>query len=284
MLCRHTSVPKTKSKKKAKKTKFKSLKKGGLASERQALKEESSIELMPIDDDILSSEPVTTPDSAQERKRKPAKYDEDVKGAKKSKKLKKSSEVSSLVIHSKYHGKRQVESKELKQYDVGTMVDLRPINRSKMGGKILISPMPVKRVFTIKSERPVKKGKTWSKDYFPSADSWMQQEDAVLCASVHEYGPHWSLVSDILYGMTAGGVYRGRYRHPLHCCERFRELIQRYVLSAADNVNDRSNNTGSIKGLLKVTEVSWNLSHLPCFWRRFLNLKKEEMKQRLIKD
>ncbi|XP_055801077.1 protein PHOTOPERIOD-INDEPENDENT EARLY FLOWERING 1 isoform X1 [Solanum dulcamara] len=257
----HTSsVPKTKSKKKAKKTKFKSLKKGGLASERQALKEESSMELMPMDDDILSSDPVTTPDSAQERKRKLARYDDDVKGAKKSKKLKNSSEVSSLVIHSTYHGKRQVESKELKQYDVGTMnIDLRPINRSKMGGKILISPMPVKRVLTIKSERPIRKGKTWSKDYFPSADSWLQQEDAVLCASVYEYGPHWSLVSDILYGMTAGGVYRGRYRHPLHCCERFRELIQRYVLSAADNVNDRSNNTGSIKGLLKVTEENVRL-------------------------
>ncbi|WMV19388.1 hypothetical protein MTR67_012773, partial [Solanum verrucosum] len=261
MMMKHTSsVPKTKLKKKAKKTKFKSLKKGGLASERQALKEESSIELMPIDDDNLSSEPVTTPDSAQERKRKLPRYDEDVKGAKKSKKMKKSSEVSSLVIHSTYHGKRQVESKELKQYDVGTMnIELRPISRSKMGGKILISPMPVKRVFSIKSERPIRKGKTWSKDYFPSADSWLQQEDAVLCASVHEYGPHWSLVSDILYGMTAGGAYRGRYRHPLHCCERFRELIQRYVLSAADNVNDRSNNTGSIKGLLKVTEENVRL-------------------------
>lgn len=258
MLFRHTSsVPKTKSKKKAKKTKFKSLKKGGLASERQSLKEESSIELMPIDDDNLSSEPVTTPDSAQEKKRKLPRYDEDVKGAKKSKKMKKSSEVSSLVIHSTYLGKRQVESKELKQYDVGTMnIELKPISRSKMGGKVLVSPIPVKRVFSIKSERPIRKGKTWSKDYFPSADSWLQQEDAVLCASVHEYGPHWSLVSDILYGMTAGGAYRGRYRHPLHCCERFRELVQRYVLSAADNVNDRSNNTGSVKGLLKVTEVS----------------------------
>ncbi|MCE2055141.1 hypothetical protein HAX54_042057 [Datura stramonium] len=261
MPVRHTSsFSKTKSKKKAKKTKFKSLKKGGLASERHALKEESSIELMPIDDDILSSEPVMTPDSAQERKRKLATYDEDAKGSKKSKKLKKSSEVSSLVIHSTYHGKRQVESKELKQYDVGTMnIELRPISRSKMGGKISISPMPVKRVLTIKSERPIRKGKTWSKDYFPSADSWLPQEDAVLCASVHEYGPHWSLVSDILYGMTAGGFYRGRYRDPLHCCERFRELIQRYVLSAAESVNDRSSNTGSIKGLLKVTEENVRL-------------------------
>ncbi|KAM3320528.1 protein PHOTOPERIOD-INDEPENDENT EARLY FLOWERING 1 isoform X1 [Capsicum chacoense] len=255
----HTSsAPKTKSKKKAKKTKFKSLRKGGLASERLALKEEPSLEL--IDDDTLSSEPVTTPDSAQERKRKLATYEEDVKSAKKSKKLKKSSEVSSLVKHSTYHGKRQVESKELKQYDVGTTnIELRSISRSKVGGKVSINPMPVKRVLTIKSERPIRKGKTWSKDYFPSADSWLPQEDAVLCAAVHEYGPHWSLMSDILYGMTAGGVYRGRYRHPLHCCERFRELLQRYVLSAADNVYDRSNSTGSMKGLLKVTEENVQL-------------------------
>ncbi|CAN4114585.1 unnamed protein product [Withania somnifera] len=259
MLCRHTSsVLKTKPKKKTKKKKFKSLKKGGLASDCQALKEESSIELMPIDDDILSSEPVTTPDSAQPRKRK-LDANDDAKGSKKSKNLKSSSEVSSLAIHTTSHGKRQVESKELKQYDVGTMnIELRPISRSKMGGKISISPMPVKRVVTIKSERPIRKGKTWPRDYFPSADSWLPQEDAILCASVHEYGPYWSLVSDILYGMTAGGVYRGRYRHPLHCCERFRELIQRYVL-AADSVNDRSNNTGFIKGLLKVTEENVRL-------------------------
>ncbi|CAN4095126.1 unnamed protein product [Withania somnifera] len=257
----HTSsVPKTKLKKKAKKSKFKSLKKGGLACDRQALKEESSTGLMPIDDDILSSEPVTTPDSAQPRKRKLVAYDDDAKGAKKCKKLKSSSEVSSLELHSTYHGKRQVVSKELKQYDIGTAnIELRPICRSKMGGKISISPMPVKRVITIKSERLIRKGKTWSRDYFPSADSWSPQEDAVLCASVHEYGPYWSLVSDILYGMTAGGVYRGRYRHPIHCCERFRELIQRYVLSSTDSVNDRSNNTGSLKGLLKVTEENVRL-------------------------
>nr|XP_009594822.1 protein PHOTOPERIOD-INDEPENDENT EARLY FLOWERING 1-like isoform X2 [Nicotiana tomentosiformis] len=261
------SVPKSKSKKKAKKTKFKSLKKGGLASEPQALKDGSSIELMTIDDDVLSSDPVTTPDSAQERKRKLATGDEDVKSAKKSKKLKRSSEVSSLVMHSSYHGKhssyhgkRPVESKELKRYDGGTVdVELRPISRSRMGGKISISSMPVKRVLTIKSEKPIRKGKLWYKDYFPSADSWLPQEDAVLCASVHEYGPHWSLVSDILYGMTAGGVYRGRYRHPVLCCERYRELIQRYVLSATDIVNDRSNNAGSIKGLLKVTEENVRL-------------------------
>ncbi|KAF3442635.1 hypothetical protein FNV43_RR16551 [Rhamnella rubrinervis] len=83
----------------------------------------------------------------------------------------------------------------------------------------------------------------------------LAEEDAILCAVVHEYGPHWSLVSEILYGMTAGGFYRGRYRHPVHCCERFRELIQRYVLSTPDNPNyEKVSYMGSGKALLKVTE------------------------------
>ena len=126
-----------------------------------------------------------------------------------------------------------------------------------MGGKISITPMPVKRVLTIKPEKFKKKGNIWSRDCLPSPDFWMPEEDAMLCVLVHEYGPHWSLVSETLYGMTAGGLYRGRYRHPVHCCERFRELIQRYVLSAADNPNnEKAGNAGSGKALLKVTEVA----------------------------
>ncbi|OMO82621.1 hypothetical protein COLO4_22907 [Corchorus olitorius] len=81
------------------------------------------------------------------------------------------------------------------------------------------------------------------------------EEDAILCAVVHEYGPHWSLVSETLYSMTAGGFYRGRYRHPVHCCERYRELIQRHILAAPDSsVNEKISNAGSGKALLKVTE------------------------------
>ncbi|KAA8518828.1 hypothetical protein F0562_016398 [Nyssa sinensis] len=124
-----------------------------------------------------------------------------------------------------------------------------------MGGKVSITHMPVKRVLTIKPEKLKKKGNIWSRDCFPSPDFWLPQEDAMLCAVVHEYGPHWSLASEILYVMTAGGFYRGRFRHPVHCCERFRELIQKYVLSAADNLhNEKACNTGSGKALLKITE------------------------------
>lgn len=133
--------------------------------------------------------------------------------------------------------------------------EMKLANRGKTMGKKFITPMPIKRVLMIKPEK-LKKGNLWSRDCVPSPDSWLPQEDAILCAMVHEYGPNWSLVSGTLYGMTAGGAYRGRYRHPAYCCERYRELIQRHILSAPDStVNEKNLNTGSGKALLKVTEV-----------------------------
>lgn len=251
---------KPKSKKKTKKTKFKSLKKGGLGSETKSMKEESPIDLMSTDDEIICQEDVTTPDmvlphSAQLRKRKQAPDDEESKQMKKSKKFKKASEVSPLCLDS---GMQQDESFDLKHRERSTVdPELKPLHKNKMGGRISIAVMPVKRIFTLKPEKLKKKGNLSSKDYFPSADQWLPQEDAILCAAVYEYGPHWRLVSDILYGITGGGLYRGKFRHPVHCSERFRELIQRFVFSASDVINsERVNNISSGKGLLKVTEVS----------------------------
>lgn len=133
--------------------------------------------------------------------------------------------------------------------------ELKPTNRGKTTGKKSIASMPIKRVLMIKPEK-LKKGNLWSRDCVPSPDSWLPQEDAILCAMVHEYGLNWSFVSGTLYGMTAGGAYRGRYRHPAYCCERYRELIQRHILSASDGaMNEKNLNTGSGKALLKVTEV-----------------------------
>lgn len=78
----------------------------------------------------------------------------------------------------------------------------------------------------------------------------------VLCAAIHEYGPNWDLASEILHGMTGGGYYQGRYRHPAHCCERVRELVQKHVLSINDTTSkDKAVNVGSGKTLLRVTEV-----------------------------
>lgn len=131
--------------------------------------------------------------------------------------------------------------------------ELKQTNRGKTIGRKSITSMPIKRVLMIKPEK-LKKGNLWSRDCVPLPDSWLPQEDAILCAMVHEYGSNWSLVSGTLYETTAGGAYRGRYRHPVYCCERYRELIQR--LSASDSaVNEKNLNSGSGKALLKVTEV-----------------------------
>ncbi|XP_031278129.1 protein PHOTOPERIOD-INDEPENDENT EARLY FLOWERING 1-like [Pistacia vera] len=251
----HDRKPK-KTKKKPKKAKFKSLKKGALSSELKPVKEEPMVEPMSIDDDLYDeegsySDEVSPPSIAQKKRKKAelALYDEEEKeksSKKKSKKFKK-------AHPERYH--LHDSSIEVKPCE-SAAVDLeqKPASRSKTGGKISIAAMPVKRVLMIKPEK-LKKGNVWSRDCVPSPDFWLPQEDAILCAVVHEYGPHWSLVSETLYGMTAGGVYRGRYRHPVHCCERFRELIQRYILSAPDtSFNEKICNVGSGKALLKVTE------------------------------
>ncbi|XP_077211102.1 SNF2 domain-containing protein / helicase domain-containing protein isoform X2 [Tasmannia lanceolata] len=250
---------KSKSKKKAKKTKFKSLKKGALASESEALPEEPPIESKSVDfQEVISPDRRTahSPPPIQKKKRKKslaAAAEEENISRKKSKKLKKTHE-SSPVLESSPLDKQHMETKEIKS---GVVMDLdfKPASRSKMGGKISITSMPIKRVLVIKSEKLKKKGNVWSKECIPSPDSWSSQEDAILCAIVHEYSTHWSLVSDTLYGMTAGGFYRGRYRHPVHCCERFRELFFKYVLSTTDNPNtEKISSSGSGKAHLKVTE------------------------------
>ncbi|CAN6689036.1 unnamed protein product [Malus baccata var. baccata] len=255
--------PKPKTKKKSKKAKFKSLKKQSLASELKPLKGELQAEPMSIDEDSLSHEMVTysdteSPRSSVQRKRKKAEVipvGEEKSSKKKSKKLKKSTlEICPTEFDTNLSTMDHDEVTESKPCESMVEFDHKPASRSKMGGKISITSMPVKRILLIKPEK-LKKGNIWSRDCIPSPDFWLSQEDAMLCAVVHEYGPHWSLVSDVLYGMTAGGFYRGRYRHPIHCCERFRELIQRYVLSTPDNPNyEKVNNIGSGKALLKVTE------------------------------
>ncbi|KAK9276401.1 hypothetical protein L1049_005934 [Liquidambar formosana] len=258
--------PKPKLKKKPKKAKFKSLKKGSLASESKAVKDQSPVELVPIDDEVICHEVVTrsdmvSPYSIMQKKRKKDEAapdtEEEIFKKKKSKKFKKApNEICRRVLDSNLSDKQHEESKESKSCE-GMVVDIepKPAFRGKAGGKISITAMPVKRVLMIKAEKLKKKGNIWSRECFPSPDVWLPQEDAILCAIVHEYGPHWSLVSETLYGMTAGGLYRGRFRHPVHCCERFRELVQRYILSTADSFNnEKVSNTGSGKALLKVTE------------------------------
>ncbi|XVF41426.1 hypothetical protein PTKIN_Ptkin01aG0279200 [Pterospermum kingtungense] len=259
-----TSEPKPKSKKKKKKPKkgkFKSLKKGSLSSEVKPAKQGAKAESMSIDDDVYSHEELSysdnmSPSSNMPKKRKKVDAEEGKSSKKKPRKLKKPpSDLHPLDWELNAIHKKNGDCAEVKPCkNLAVEIDQKPASRSKTGGKISITSMPVKRVLMIKPEK-LKKGNIWSRDCAPSPDSWLPQEDAVLCAVVHEYGPHWSLVSETLYSMTAGGFYRGRYRHPVHCCERFRELIQRHVLAAPDSVvNERMGNAGSGKALLKVTE------------------------------
>ncbi|XP_047938519.1 protein PHOTOPERIOD-INDEPENDENT EARLY FLOWERING 1 isoform X2 [Salvia hispanica] len=251
-------TPKPKPKKKGKKAKFKSLKKGALVSKSISIKEESSIEHMSIDDDLIYDDTPTSSDalspcSTQEKKRKPS-DNEEQRSRKKSKKLK-ASETGNIVLYHKSPGKHQDELKDLKICDNGYFDNEKQINRNKARGKLSIPIMPLKRIFTIKPEKLKKKGNIWSKDFLPSPDIWSPKEDAALCAAIHEYGPNWNLASEILYGMSDGGSYRGRFRHPVHCSERLRELIQRYVLSVNDvTTNDKTVGMGTGKGPLRVTE------------------------------
>ncbi|XP_030525754.1 protein PHOTOPERIOD-INDEPENDENT EARLY FLOWERING 1 isoform X2 [Rhodamnia argentea] len=248
---------KPKSKKKAKKAKFKSLKKGSLTSDGKQFKGESPEESMFSDDDIcLDISDGELPHSTMQKKRKKDEHFEDTDEENPSKKSKKHDPSRSCVdLDYKPSGKKHgesVDSNILDYMDVDR--EQKAVSRNRMGGKISITSLPIKRVFMMRPEK-LKKGSIWSRDCVPSPDLWLPQEDAVLSAIVHEYGPNWSLVSDALYGMTAGGFYRGRYRNPIHCCERFRELIQRYVSSAVDNPNNgKVGHVVSGKGSLKVTE------------------------------
>lgn len=251
---------KSKKKKKPKKAKFKSLKKESLASAPKGSKKEAEDMLSDYGDS--SQEEAACEDVVMlQRKRKKDETtpsgDEETVTKVKPKKAKKTALVRSLpATESNMFSIHEESNKDSRSCeDVGADLELKPVSRGKMGGKVSIATMPMKRIYTIKPEKLKKKGNLWSSDCFPSPDSWLPQEDAVLCALVHEYGPNWSLVSDTLYGMTAGGLYRGRFRHPALCCERFRELVQKYVHSVADALySEKASTTGPAKGLLKVTE------------------------------
>uniref|UniRef100_A0A7N1A0R7 DNA helicase n=1 Tax=Kalanchoe fedtschenkoi TaxID=63787 RepID=A0A7N1A0R7_KALFE len=239
---------KPKSKKKIKKAKFKSLKKGHLASESKVNYNEDP---MMTDDETIdhglltcTKRPSAYSDPQKKRKKVEIEVDteEEMSTGKKFKKDKKRVSENSLNIG------LDSDSLSLKSKKPKLSDDL-----SVSIQKFSISTMHSKRVLLIKPEKVKKKGTVWSGDSLLAPDVWQPQEDAVLCAVVHEYGTHWSLVSDTLYGMVAGGFYRGRYRHPVHCCERYRELIQKHILTAGDGTGYEKI-SGSGKAVLKVTE------------------------------
>ncbi|CAN6451944.1 unnamed protein product [Victoria cruziana] len=244
---------KAKSKKKLKKAKFKSLKKGTLASDAEAVQEEPEVESTFVDEVLMSAEEEIHSSIKKKRKKIPPLLEEEKDTKKTTKKLKKSP-VGNSMLNSDSQDKQISENKDLKSTEIVSSPDVKPPSRNKMGGKVSITPMPIKRVLVIKPEKVKKKGNFRSKDFIPPPDSWSSQEDAILCAIVHEYGAVWSLASDTLYSMPAGGFYRGRYRHPIHCLERFRELFFKCISSSTENGGSEKQVAVAAKALLKVTE------------------------------
>ncbi|KAJ0985563.1 hypothetical protein J5N97_003919 [Dioscorea zingiberensis] len=248
---------KQKSKKKQKKTKFKSLKKGPLASDLDTVNEESFVDFISDDDKEHSpdfSSPESPPCSPAKKKRKKATTAPEERNIKKNSKKRKRTTDYNHVIDPNSIGMQHVARKDLNIGEGINDSELKPSSRVKVGGKVSIT-MPAKCILVVRPERLKKRGHVWSKDCFPPPDSWSSKEDAILCATVHEYGTNWGLVSDALYGIPGGGYHRGRFRHPVHCCERFRELFFKYVMSTADNSNtEKVNSSGCGKALLKVTE------------------------------
>ncbi|GAB2227484.1 hypothetical protein Drorol1_Dr00009306 [Drosera rotundifolia] len=248
--------PKPKKKKKTKKTKFKSLKKGSLVS-TSIPAEEKTMEPMTLNHHFVTEVPRKSLHKKRKKDESTSDSEEEKDLEVKPKKAKKKSIVqfspspASHISHKKHEESRNIMLSE------GRAIDMDPklSSKGKVEGRISISTMPVKRVLMLRPEKLKKKGNIWSSDYIPSPDPWSPSEDAVLCALVHEYDTNWRLVSDTLYGMTAGGSFRGRFRHPVNCAERFRELCQKYILSAGDSLNaEKVSSAVPAKTLLKVTE------------------------------
>ncbi|EEC73812.1 hypothetical protein OsI_08529 [Oryza sativa Indica Group] len=247
------STQRKKSKKNKKKAaKFKSLKKGRLSSESEVMVEETSVDTMSIDDNAPSPELMSDESAhhhSNKHKRIMSTNEEENSNSRSLKKLKKApkSSFSSEALSPKHF----LEGKQLKLKDELNDSDPKSGARIKSDGRISVPCMPVKRVMVIKPER-LKKKSLWSRDC--ASDSWTTEEDAVLCATVNEYGPLWELASDSLHSVPGGAFYRGRYRHPVHCCERFRELVCKHILSATDNSNSEKVPSGTGKAILKVSE------------------------------
>ncbi|KAG0580120.1 hypothetical protein KC19_4G148100 [Ceratodon purpureus] len=122
-------------------------------------------------------------------------------------------------------------------------------------GKLSISGTVAKKGPLVMLEKERKKDSVRSVEQLPPASPWTHGEDAVLCAVVHEYGGNWHLASDALAGGPDGGVYRGRHRHPIHCRERFRQLLAQNVAAASgDPTSEKSAQNAATNAQLRVTE------------------------------
>ncbi|GLJ18606.1 hypothetical protein SUGI_0331380 [Cryptomeria japonica] len=245
---------KLKLKKKLKKTKFKSLKKNNLATRQDdSCMDEDQPDNLTLDHEDNFENGEISGHTFLQRKRKALKlFEDDMFPKSNSKKSKKNHASGELDLD----GNKNAQFMDIDQCGDGDLelaLNEFGMGTSKVGGKISIMGIPSKKVSIIKLDKKKKKGNRKSRDRLPPADPWTTSEDAVLCAIVHEYGINWALASDTLYGISSGGFYRGRYRHPIHCRERFGELFLNNISSTNTDSNSEKANS-SAKTQLKVTE------------------------------
>lgn len=232
-----------------KRAKFKSLKKGSLGSEEGSGLRDGSYR-DPLYD---MSAPSRSPSM---RKRKaPRLLDDELSVEEYAKRLKrehlrnKSSEFDQLLDASD----DDTWPKDFDQ-DSGDAQGKSPTSGAKTnaGEKVLIMSWPLKKGPIMILERERKKdGKTQE-----HVDPWVSAEDAILCAVVYEYGGNWQLASDALAGIPDGSLYRGCYRLPSHCRERFRQLVAQYACASnGDPAGDRHSLNAAANAHVKVTEV-----------------------------
>ncbi|BBN17604.1 helicase SRCAP/SWR1 [Marchantia polymorpha subsp. ruderalis] len=256
---------KSKSLKKLKKTKFKSLKKGSLTSDDAALVKRNihRDESYSNPQFELSSLPSRSP--SQRKRKAPKLLEEEMLTEIHVKKSKKDTSKD------RFSGDKIILSRRLSEFDLsvgGSDDDTRDSDvistqakfptsngtKKKSGGKISIMAVPLKKGPLIMLEKERKKDATRMQEHVPPADPWTPAEDAILCAVVHEYGGNWQLASDALAGISDGSIYRGRHRHPVHCRERFRQLLAQNATAAGDPSSDKNALSVPPSAHMKVTE------------------------------
>lgn len=246
---------KHKLKKKLKKTKFKSLKKGNLATTKDdsCMDEDHPDNNLMLDHEDNFENGEISGHTFLQRKRKALKlFEDDIFHKDNSKKSKKNNASGDLELDRNKNA-QFMDIDQCGEGDLELALNEFGMSTNKASGKISIMGIPSKKVSIIKLDKKKKKGNRKSRDRLPPADSWTTSEDAILCAMVHEYGINWALASDTLYGISSGGFFRGRYRHPIHCRERFGELFLNNISFTNTDSNSEKANS-SAKTQLKVTE------------------------------
>ncbi|KAJ7569569.1 hypothetical protein O6H91_01G084300 [Diphasiastrum complanatum] len=258
---------KSKLDRKVKKAKFKSLKKGSVGVRDDNIIEDLlDADILVSNDEDLSGEEWPSFCRTPQRKRRPPKLPEEemiaeVQSKKAKREQTKDKKDRGQDPESKgcqpSNGYLDEEILDVGNFDPNqrqsSLLLAEGSAKTKSSNKFSIMVPPLKKGALFMLEKEKKRNLSKSKKQLPPADPWMPLEDAILSACVHEYGGNWRLVSETLAGMYDGSVYRGRYRHPVHCRERFRQLHTDNVAPAIADPNNEKSGVNATRQL-KVTE------------------------------